>query len=76
MSQCFTSSAGGDEQWEEFVLPETVTLTSLMVVAVEGPDQEEDYPALRVSDCQVLGELYYPGVKKVSAYFPTSVHSC
>lgn len=64
MCQRFTS-AGGDEQWEDFVLPETVIINQVIVVAVEGPVQE-DQPALRVTDCQVLGEHISSGPQTVS----------
>lgn len=62
--QRFTS-AGGNRRWEKFVLPERVMLEELEIVAVEGPDKE-DYPTLRVSDCQVLGKPYSPGSTWVS----------
>lgn len=62
--QRFTS-AGGNRRWEKFVLPERVMLEELEIVAVEGPDIE-DYPTLRVSDCQVLGKPYSPGSTWVS----------
>lgn len=64
MCQRFTS-AGGDEKWEDFVLPETVIISQVIVVAVEGTDQE-DQPALRVTDCQVLGEHISAGSQTVS----------
>ena len=53
--QSFTS-AGGDETWETFVLPNEVLRNYVDIIAVEGPD-EDDYPILRVNDCRILGEM-------------------
>lgn len=40
-------------------------LDNFRVVAVSGPGTE-DYPILRVADCEVIGEPYSPGIKYVS----------
>eukprot|EP00904_Undaria_pinnatifida_P002876 jgi/Undpi1/1258/HiC_scaffold_109.g14172.m1 len=50
------TSAGGDETWETFVLPNEVLRNYVDIIAVEGPD-EDDYPTLRVNDCRILGEM-------------------
>ena len=65
MFQRFTS-AGGNRRWEKFVLPERVVLDNFRIVAIEGPEIE-DYPTLRVSDCQVLGKPCSPGSTWVSS---------
>ena len=66
------NSAGGRRRWQQFVLPERVVLSRLEIVAGEGP-KREDYPALRVRDCRVLGMPYTPGAAWVSTAL-TRVH--
>ncbi|CAN0508640.1 unnamed protein product, partial [Ectocarpus sp. 8 AP-2014] len=54
------TSAGGPKTWETFTLATPAEVDyGLEVVAVTGPtfDHIPDYPALRVVDLQVVGEL-------------------
>ncbi|CAM9301160.1 unnamed protein product, partial [Laminaria digitata] len=60
------TSAGGKEEWETFVLPEQTVIDFVKIDPVEGPD-EDDYPALRVIDCRVLGKHYSPGISFVAS---------
>lgn len=60
--QTFTS-AGGARVWETFSLSQEAGVRFLSIVAVEGPD---DYPALRVSDLKVIGDIVSTGVNYVS----------
>ena len=44
--------------WEEFALSETVDVSRVSIVAVEGPEgADADYPTLRASDCKAVGYL-------------------
>lgn len=61
--QRFTS-AGGENEWETFALTDPAD-DLLYITAVEGPTIA-NYPALRVADFQLVGELIItPGVFNV-----------
>lgn len=69
--QRFTS-AGEANVWETFTLSD-IADNMMFITAVEGPTfaSDPDYPALRVADFQLLGELIEtPGILRVREPVP------